>query len=143
MRLWSISFKYLDRMGLLAVWREALLAKKVLEDKTIGYKNHPQLIRFKNTDNPVKYINAYLEDIYKEAQERGYNFSKEKFSEGKIEKQIPVNSKQVEYEFTHLKYKLEKRDPEKFKDVSNITEIEVSNIFKIIEGNIEEWEKTY
>jgi len=143
MRLWSLSFKYLDRMGLLAVWREALLAKKVLEDKTIGYKNHPQLIRFKNTDNPVKYINAYLEDIYKEAQERGYNFSKEKFSEGKIEKQIPVNSKQVEYEFTHLKYKLEKRDPEKFKDVSNITEIEVSNIFKIIEGNIEEWEKTY
>lgn len=143
MRLWSISFKYLDRMGLLAVWREALLAKKVLENKTIGYKNHPQLIRFKNTDNPVKYINAYLEEIYKEAQERGYNFSKEKFSEEIVEKQIPVNSKQVEYEFTHLKHKLVKRDPEKFKNISNIAEIEVNNIFKIIEGDIEKWERTY
>lgn len=30
MRLWSIHPKYLDRQGLLAVWREGLLAQKVL-----------------------------------------------------------------------------------------------------------------
>ncbi|HNR53404.1 MAG TPA: pyrimidine dimer DNA glycosylase/endonuclease V [Candidatus Dojkabacteria bacterium] len=143
MRLWSISFKYLDRMGLLAVWREALLAKKVLEDKTTGYRNHSQLVRFKNTNNPVKYINAYLEDIYKEAQARGYSFSKEKFSEEIIDKHIPVNSRQVEYEFTHLKNKLKRRDPVKFKELLDITHIKVNNIFKIIEGDIEKWEKTY
>lgn len=143
MRLWSISFKYLDRMGLLALWREALLAKKVLAGKTIGYKNHPQLIRFKKTDNPMRYINAYLADIYKESKKRGYNFSKGKFSEETITKPIPVNSKQVEYEFTHLKNKLEKRDLTRYKDISKITETEVSHIFKIIDGEIEEWEKTY
>jgi len=143
MRLWSISLRYLDRMGLLAVWREALLAKRVLEGRTIGYKNHPQLIRFKNTDEPLKYINAYLEEIYKEAQKRGYNFCKEKFSKEIIKERIPVNSKQVEYELTHLKHKLEKRDPERFKDISNIAEIEINNIFRIIEGEIEKWERTY
>jgi len=30
MRLWTIHPKYLDRQGLLALWREALLAQKVL-----------------------------------------------------------------------------------------------------------------
>ena len=54
MRLWSIHPKYLDTKGLLAVWREALLAKKVLENKTKGYKNHPQLERFKQQNDPLK-----------------------------------------------------------------------------------------
>jgi len=141
MRLWSISLKYIDRMGLLAVWREALLAKKVLEGKTVGYKNHPQLIRFRNTDNPTKYINAYLGNIYKEAQSRGYQFSKEKFCEEIIDKPIPVNSEQIKYEFAHLKRKLAKRDVAKLEDIANITDIEVNNIFKIINGRIETWEK--
>ena len=68
---------------------------------------------------------------------------KEKFSKEIIKERIPVNSKQVEYELTHLKHKLEKRDPERFKDISNIAEIEINNIFRIIEGEIEKWERTY
>lgn len=56
MRLWSIHPQYLDAKGLLALWREALLAKHVLEGSTKGYKNHPQLIRFKETDNPIGFI---------------------------------------------------------------------------------------
>jgi len=60
MRLWSIKFEYLDSKGIVALWREALLAKKVLEGKTKGYRNHPQLIRFKEQPDPLSAINAYL-----------------------------------------------------------------------------------
>jgi len=38
MRLWTIHPKYLDAKGLVALWRETLLAKHVLEGKTPGYK---------------------------------------------------------------------------------------------------------
>jgi len=74
MRLWSLNPKYLDRVGLLAAWRESLLAKKVLLGKTKGYKNHPQLERFKNSQSPVKAINNYLWGLYNEAKSRQYNF---------------------------------------------------------------------
>jgi hypothetical protein len=71
MRLWSLSPEYLDRMGLLAVWREGLLAKKVLQGKTKGYKNHPQLIRFKAFKNPINAINSCLYFVFLESQKRG------------------------------------------------------------------------
>jgi len=76
MRLWSIHPKYLDTKGLVAVWREALLAKNVLKNKTKSYKNHPQLKRFKN--KPITIINSYLKTIYDEAKNRNYNFNKNK-----------------------------------------------------------------
>ena len=72
MRLWTINFKYLDAKGLVALWREALLAKNVLEGLTKGYKNHPQLIRFYTHQNSIDAINAYLLEVYKEACARGY-----------------------------------------------------------------------
>ncbi|GIW62281.1 MAG: hypothetical protein KatS3mg090_0107 [Patescibacteria group bacterium] len=78
MRLWTIHPKYLDSKGLVALWREGLLAKKVLEGKTKGYKNHPQLNRFKTHKKPLEAINSYLFNIYKEAKKRGYNFDKKK-----------------------------------------------------------------
>jgi len=46
MRIWSLHPKYLDAKGLVALWRDALLARHVLQGKTTGYKNHPQLNRF-------------------------------------------------------------------------------------------------
>ena len=36
-RIWTLHPKYLDAKGLVAVWREALLAKHVLENKAKGY----------------------------------------------------------------------------------------------------------
>jgi len=53
MRIWSLHPKYLDSKGLVALWREALLAKHVLEGKTVRYNNHPQLNRFKQAHSPV------------------------------------------------------------------------------------------
>ena len=41
MRLWSLHPAHLDRQGLIACWREALLAQKVLAGLTTGYRSHP------------------------------------------------------------------------------------------------------
>ncbi|MCA9495808.1 MAG: hypothetical protein KC589_02610 [Nanoarchaeota archaeon] len=140
MRLWSIHPKYLDAKGLVALWREGLLAKNVLEGKTKGYKNHPQLVRFKNAKNPVESINNYLSYVVKEALNRRYNFDESKLNVTDDKQEIVVTNKQIEYEFKHLLNKLENRDMslyEKFKDVKHI---ELHPMFKEIEGEIEEWE---
>lgn len=140
MRLWSIHPKYLDKIGLVALWREALLAKKVLEGKTKGYKNHPQLERFKQSKNPIEFINKYLESIYKEALTRGYKFDPKKFQKTKLYKKIIVSSGQIEYEITHLLKKIEHRAPQEIKRIEK--QIKTNPIFKTIKGNIEKWEKT-
>ena len=151
MRLWSISPKYLDTKGLLALWREALLAKKVLEGKTKGYKNHPQLIRFKQSSDPLLYINIYLKQIYDEAKKRVYKFDYSKIDEEKIEvlnilnlEKIKVTEGQVKYEFEFLKMKLKRRDFQKYLEIENIAKekaIEVNPIFEVIVGEVEKWEK--
>jgi hypothetical protein len=144
MRLWSISPEYLDRQGLVALWREGLLARKVLEGQTKGYKNHPQLIRFRGTNDSLAYINAYLEGVYEEAVKRGYNFDATKIAllKNKL-KDIKVSNGQVNYEFNHLLRKLEQRDfgqYSKIKDTGR-NEIRTHKVFKTVEGKIENWEK--
>lgn len=67
MRLWTLHPKYLDRQGLLALWREGLLAQAVLAGKTKGYRNHPQLIRFKSARDPLAAIGCYLTIVHREA----------------------------------------------------------------------------
>ncbi len=142
MRLWSLSPKYLDRQGLLAVWREGLLAKNVLAGKTKGYKNHPQLDRFKKSGDALAYIDSYLFGIYQEAEARGYKFSVEKIKNLKIlNKKIKVSSGQIEYEFSHLLKKLKARDIKRYREVRGIKKAEVNNLFKVVEGDIEDWEK--
>lgn len=140
MRIWSIHPKYLDTKGLVALWRETLLAKYVLEGKTKGYKNHPQLIRFKNTDSPINSINIYLTSVYDEALTRNFKFDNSKFQKQKINTKITVNNMQIRHEFNHLLEKLKIRDIAKFKNIENIVQIEPHPMFIIIEGEIEEWE---
>jgi hypothetical protein len=144
MRLWSIHPKYLDKKGLVALWREGLLAKKVLRGETKGYKNHPQLQRFKEFKNPLLAINSYLYYVYLEGKKRCYNFKRGKISPGKIILgKIPVTKGQIEFEFSHLWEKLEKRDRQKLEEIKKERENfpEVNPIFYIIEGKVEKWER--
>jgi len=142
MRLWSLSPEYLDRQGLLAVWREGLLAKKVLEGKTKGYKNHPQLIRFKGFKKPKEAINSYLYFVFLESQKRGYVFDKTKIKKIELKKIIKVNSGQLEFELEHLLKKIKKRDVVKFLEVKKLKgRIKTNPIFRITKGKIESWEK--
>lgn len=140
MRIWSLHPKYLDTKGLVALWRETLLAKHVLEGKTKGYKNHPQLDRFKKSKKPLDNINHYLAEIYKEASQRNYNFDKSKIDWGFTKNKLTVTSKQLAYECSHLLNKLQIRDTNKHKELKKMVTIETHPLFKLIEGEIEQWE---
>jgi hypothetical protein len=139
MRIWSIHPKYLDTKGLVALWRETLLAKHVLEGKTKGYKNHPQLNRFKATANPVQSINQYLSEVYIEAIKRKYNFDKDKINWNFEPIKISVTKGQLEFEKIHLLKKLKFRDKNKYNEIVS-QKITTNPIFKIIDGEVENWE---
>ena len=140
MRLWSIHPSYLDAKGLVALWREGLLARKVLMGQTKGYTNHPQLTRFKASKNPLDAINYYLEVVVHEADTRGYQFDSSKIILGIKPFHIPVTVGQLIHEISHLRNKLEKRDPDRIVKLSE-KPVKQHPLFKIIPGEIEEWEK--
>lgn len=124
MRLWSIHPKYLDSIGLVALWRESLLAQKVLHGKTKGYKSHPELIRFKAHPFPLKAISAYLTEIWKESSKRGYNFDRSKISLKYRTTRITVTPDELKSEFDWLCVKLKKRNPQKYKELLSVKKIE-------------------
>jgi Na+-transporting NADH:ubiquinone oxidoreductase subunit NqrA len=141
MRLWSVHPKYLDTKGLVALWRETLLARNVLEGKTKGYKNHPQLIRFKTAESPVDSINYYLEFIWIEAKSRKYSFDRNKFKETSKVNKINLTSGQLNFEVIHLLKKLKSRDINKYEEVVHLDTFNTHPLFNLIEGDIEKWEK--
>ncbi|MDY9923042.1 pyrimidine dimer DNA glycosylase/endonuclease V [Methanobacterium sp.] len=145
MRLWSLHPVYMDSKGLVALWREGLLARAVLKGKTKGYTNHPQLIRFQKQEHPIVYLDTYLNHVYLEANRRGYNFNQEKIGVEHTSKQIPVTQGQMLYEMEHLLRKLKKRDQDKYQEVKKILvqkDSPIPNpIFNVIPGDIELWEK--
>lgn len=140
MRLWSIHPSYLDAKGIVALWREGLLAKKVLEGKTRGYKNHPQLLRFKKHKNKLHAIESFLECVLEESKKRGYNFNSKKIKLGRKVSSIYVTIGQAEYEVMHLKAKLKKRDPKRLKNLPK-KKAKLNHIFRYKVGDVEEWEK--
>ena len=111
MRLWTIHPRYLDSQGLVALWRESLLARAVLRGQTRGYRHHPQLARFLMHPSPGYAINAYLAAIHVEATARGYEFDARKLGPVRIVQPIPTTTGQVLYEWQHLLRKLAVRDP--------------------------------
>jgi hypothetical protein len=141
MRLWTLHPKYLDAKGLSAVWREALLAQKVLLGQTRGYKNHPQLIRFKARRAPISAIGAYLSGIYKEAAKRGYAFDRRKIISAGTVKSITAKRGQLAFEWNHLLAKVKKRDRKKYRGLLAVKRPVPHPIFKIIDGGIEDWER--
>ena len=141
MRLWTISFKYLDAKGLVALWREALLAKNVLAGLTKGYKNHPQLDRFYAHENALEAINAYLAEVYAEGRARGYKFDAAKVGEFDARNlaKISVARGQIEYEFAFLQKKLKTRDRVVYERNLSVKNIEIAGVFEEVAGGIEPW----
>ncbi|MBT3254081.1 MAG: hypothetical protein HN995_10470 [Candidatus Marinimicrobia bacterium] len=140
MRIWSLHPKYLDSKGLVALWRETLLAKHVLEGTTKGYRNHPQLQRFKATQHPVNHINSYLLAVLEEAKQRKYQFDESKIGLYMDVKYIPVTTGQVVYEKNHLLEKLRIRDLAKYHMLNETRDIVLHPLFNLIEGDVEVWE---
>lgn len=140
MRIWSIHPRYLDAKGLVALWRESLLAKHVLEGRTKGYNNHPQLIRFKEMTNPSHAINYYLSEIYEEAESRHYRFDKSKIDPDFKPVKMTVTRGQLDYEMKHLLNKLKLRDKDRFVQLSRVKTIDPAGIFQVVAGGVADWE---
>lgn len=141
MRLWSIHPCYLDRLGLVALWREGLLAQKVLEGGTRGYKNHPQLARFQECSRPREAIAFYLLEVWHEARRRGYNFDLEKLGVPDRDICLIISDGQLKFEMRWLKKKLEKRAPGELKRLPGGGLIRPHPIFRVISGEMAAWEK--
>ena len=141
MRLWSLHPKYLDAKGLVALWREALLAQKVLMGETRGYRNHPQLLRFRQLEDPVAGIAAYLTEVHAEASRRGYAFDRSKIVQGIYPGHIKVTGGQLAYEWAHLLGKLQTRDPAKWLELKQIEMPAPHPLFVVAEGGMAPWEK--
>ena len=121
---------------------ESLLAQKALYGETRGYKNHPQLHRFKKHSRPEQAIASYLREVWKESQSRGYRFKEQKIkAEGTPEK-ISVTRGQLKHEFALLRGRLRKRAPAHYQKLLWVQKIEIHPAFEIVEGPVEDWEKT-
>jgi hypothetical protein len=141
MRLWTVHPRYLDAQGLVALWREALLAQAVLREQTRGYRHHPQLARFRTHRAPRAAINAYLRAVLAEADARGYSFDRRKIGPARGADPIPCTTGQLEYEWSHLLLKLKGRNPSLYRKWR--AEAPQSHpFFTLVDGPAEPWEKT-
>ncbi|MFF5792545.1 pyrimidine dimer DNA glycosylase/endonuclease V [Paeniglutamicibacter sp. NPDC012692] len=144
MRLWSLHPRYLDTKGLLACWRETLLAQKVLDGGTTGYRNHPQLQRFRATADPLATVGIYLAHLALEADARGYNFNRGLILRppaGCEEPTLAVTVGQVAYEREHLLAKLAMRDPQREAVLEDDNPPTLHPLFVAAPGDIESWER--
>jgi hypothetical protein len=141
LRLWSLHPKYLDPQGLVALWREALLARAVLRGETKGYKHHPQLQRFQSHASPRQAISSYLGGVHAEATERGYAFDRTKVGAQRRVPRIRVTRGQLEYEWEHLLRKLKARNPEYYRKWRSVAAPACHPLLQIRPGGIEDWER--
>jgi hypothetical protein len=140
MRIWSLHPRYLDQKGLVACWRETLLAQKVLTGATAGYRNHPQLVRFRAQEDPLAAVGAYLQGLHEEATTRGYNFNAAKILvDGSVAPPLGVTDGQLVFEAGHLRAKLAVRDPARIADLPALPQ--PHPLFRVVAGGVEEWER--
>lgn len=143
-RLWSLHPSYLDRQGLLACWREGLLAQAVLLGRTRGYTHHPQLERFRQPADPPALIGSYLHELAAEASRRGYRFDAGRIvrTSGSVERLI-VTDGQLEFERRHLRAKIRQRNPgdrDRLAALENPT-VRPHPVFDVIPGPTASWER--
>jgi hypothetical protein len=142
MRLWSLHPSYLDRQGLLALWREGLLAQKVLAGKPKGYRQHPQLLRFRETTDPLTAIGKYLSCIAEEATRRGYQFDTAKILKVCDVELISVTRGQLTYERKHLLGKLRIRNKALYLELLKRKQALLPHpVFLPVKGEVHDWEK--
>ena len=140
MRLWTLHPCYLDPQGLVALWREALLAQAVLRGETRGYRHHPQLRRFQAAPDPAAAIAGYLRAVQVEASGRGYRFDAGKIAAAADAAPIPANRGQLAYEWQHLKGKLAQRSPAWLYALGSLTRPRAHPLFRLVPGPVADWE---
>ncbi|UYN88954.1 MAG: DNA lyase [Anaerolineales bacterium] len=141
MRIWSLHPQHLDAKGLTALWRETLLAQRVLQGRTRGYTQHPQLLRFKACADPQAAIATYLAAVHAEAQARGYNFNAALIAAPRTDERLAVSEGQLAYEWQHLLAKLQQRAPDVHAQQAALAAPQPHPMFYVQPGPIAEWER--
>lgn len=141
MRLWTLHPKYLDAVGLVALWREALLAREVIRGHTRGYRFHPQLERFRECGAPRSALNAYLAAVHAEASGRGYAFDPSKLARVATNVRIEATVGQLRYEWTWLLEKLRRRSVAHHERIRAVSTPDAHPLFTIVEGPVCAWER--
>jgi len=142
MRLWTVHPRHLDTAGLVALWREALLAQAVLLGSTRGYTRHPQLQRFQAAADPIACIAGYLRAVADEADRRGYAFNATRIvASGSPVKRIAETKGQLLYEWEHLGRKLRRRSPAWYRDQVAGAQPTAHPLFRIVAGGVRDWER--
>jgi len=139
-RLWTLHPRYLDAKGIVALWREALLAQAVLRGRTRGYRHHPQLDRFRQSPSPLGAIAAYLREVHAEATRRGYEFDGSKIARAHATPRLPATRGQIDYEWGHLRRKLRERDPSRLARWRVMERPRAHPLFRVGPGPRASWE---
>ena len=140
MRLWTLHPRHLDAAGLVALWREGLLARAVLSGLTRGYRDHPQLTRFRSSPRPIACLDTYLAVVCDEADRRGYAFDRSKLGRGRVRGKVTATRDQLAFEWAHLGKKLRQRArPPRL--IGRSTAPEPHPLFRLVRGPIAEWER--
>jgi hypothetical protein len=143
MRLWTLHPKYLDAKGLVALWREALLAQAVVLGRTKGYRHHPQLHRFLAADNPAAALATYLAAVHAESVARGYHFDAGKIGPERLFRLLPETRGQLRHEWAHLRRKLRDRDPARWRALAAVKNPRAHPLFRLVAGGVRPWEKVF
>lgn len=147
MRLWSLHPRHLDAAGLVALWREGLLARAVLRGATSGYRHHPQLVRFRAHRRPLACLDTYLEAVCDEGERRGYRFDRSKLGHARVRARLPVTRGQIDFEWRHLRGKLRQRRARAGAAARRVTAWSVPArarahpLFQIVRGPVATWER--
>jgi hypothetical protein len=142
-RIWTLHPRYLDPKGLVALWRETLLARAVLAGRTRGYTHHPQLQRFAAQPEPLATVDAYLAGVLAEATQRGYRFDASKIgpTPGPAAVSIAATTGQRDYEWSHLRAKLAARRPDWLARWAVDDVPALHPIFTLSAGPVAPWER--
>lgn len=141
MRLWSLHPSLLDRQGLVALWREGLLAQAVLGGRTTGYRHHPQLERFRESPDPRGAVLAYLQAVADEADRRGHNFDRGRLDDIPVwQGSLEIADGQLEHELRHLRRKVEVRNPHLVGSLP-ASAPPAHPVFRVVPGDVAGWER--
>lgn len=141
MRLWTVHPRYLDGPGLVALWREGLLAQQVLRGRTRGYRRHPQLLRFRSHAHSLGCIASYLSAVHGESLVRGYRFDATKIGRSRTAVGMAETEGQLLHEWSHLMGKLRKRAPRLYRGLQKVGVPDPHPLFRIVPGDVRSWER--
>ena len=141
MRLWTLHPKYLDAKGLVAAWREALLAQAVLRDR------NDWLPKPSSTDPvpPLTLTGSKYRVLSSRAACRGkpawvsVRPRKDRLPRGGRSR-LKATLGQLGYEWKHLRAKLAIRDKAWLASLGRVARPDAHPTFRVVPGDVEDWE---